>query len=330
MMKNFMQMLTLCCLMLGAGSTGAKAQPPQLLSDSYIHDFAKVISADSKSQLQEKAKRLKEELNTEIAVVTVESLNGEEPFDYSMKMARQWNIGSPDSPLRGLLILVAVNERKTSFRTSRHLEGELPDGITGEISREMNLFFKQGDFGGGFSRGLDLISNRLKQTSDPQSLLVSSSAKSFFWLYFGLAALAAGSIGFIAYFLRKRKQETREQQRMEVAKKAREECFEQNKAGYKRTTGGKKIPRDRAAQRKAKKLSQQRYTHSPYPPASSGFDNSSSSYDNSSSNSGYEHSSSSYDDSSSSSSSSDWGSSGSDSGSSGGSDFGGGGSDSSW
>src|SRR5581483_5888120 len=130
-------------------TVSAQSEQPKPMPNTYIHDFAGVVSADKQAEINTKAKQLKDEYKTEIALVTIDSLNGEDQFDYSMRMARSWGIGSPDNDVRGLLILIAVKDHKTSFRTSRHIEGEIPDGVTGEVSRTMNAFFKKGDFGNG-------------------------------------------------------------------------------------------------------------------------------------------------------------------------------------
>lgn len=160
------------CLLLFAAAlclAARAADVPRPLPGTYVHDFAGVISDEKKAEINAKAKQLKEQYQTEIAVVTVASLQGADSFDYSMRMARSWGIGSPDEGSRGLLILVAVKDRKTAFRTSRHTEGELPDGVTGEISREMNGYFKRGDFGGGLSVGMDRVLERMRAAFDPAS-----------------------------------------------------------------------------------------------------------------------------------------------------------------
>lgn len=161
------------CFLLIASAlflTARAAEVPRPLPDTFVHDFAGVVSDEKKAEINAKARLLKEHYKTEIAVVTVDSLRGEDPLDYSMKLARSWGIGSPEEGSRGLLILVAVKDRKTSFRTSRHTEGELPDGVTGEISREMNGFFKRGDFGGGLSVGMDRVLERMKASFDPAAV----------------------------------------------------------------------------------------------------------------------------------------------------------------
>src|ERR1044072_1549308 len=153
---------------LGAAVIGLGAELPRPLSGPCFHAFAGVIPADKEAEIQAKAQRLRDEYKTEIAGVTLSSLGAEESFDYSMRMTRAWGIGSKENEIRGLLILVAVEDRKTAFRTSRHIEGELPDGVTGEIGRRMNGYFKKGDFGGGLSSGMDMILERLRVVYEPQ------------------------------------------------------------------------------------------------------------------------------------------------------------------
>lgn len=148
-------------LLFCAFSVPAKSPLPTLVPYSYVHDFADVITQEKESVIQTAAENLKDKFQTEVAVVTINSLQGADVFDYSMQIARAWGIGSKEGNTRGLLILVAVEDRKIALRTSRHLEGDLIDSATGEISRQMNTVFKEGDFGAGLLLGLQLISEKL-------------------------------------------------------------------------------------------------------------------------------------------------------------------------
>lgn len=288
---------------------------PQPMPGSFVHDFAGVIAVDKKAEIQAKARQLKDAFRTEIAVVTIDSLAGVDSFEYSMKMARTWGIGSKDNEVRGLLILVAVKDHKTSFRTSRHIEDELPDSVTGEISRQMNGYFKKGDFGGGLSAGMDLILERLKTAYAPAT--VQGSVKGGLGLWWLLIIGGPLSAIGIALAARARKR------RREAAQRAqREKAAQVNRANY-FSADARLSPADRPAPKKSKRRRNKRRQSTLSSPSSSYDASYSSDYDFSSSSSSDSSSSSSYD--SSSSSSSDSGSS-----YSGGSDFGGGGSDSNW
>ncbi|MFL6254510.1 MAG: TPM domain-containing protein, partial [Pyrinomonadaceae bacterium] len=201
-------------LVLFATLTCVGADVPRPMPGTFVHDFAGVIPDEKRAEIQAKAQRLKDEYKTEIAVVTIESLQGEESFDYSMRMARSWGIGSKDNDVRGLLILVAVKDRKTAFRTSRHIEGELPDSVTGDINRQMNAYFKRGDFGGGLSFGMDLIIDRLKAAYEPQPVaaraISSGSNQSWPWLPVTgiVVGITASGLGYV--LLRRRGRKRRE------------------------------------------------------------------------------------------------------------------------
>lgn len=286
------------------------AEYPKPLPNTFVHDFAGVLSEPAKQELQKQAKYLKENLDTEVAVVIMSTLNGEDVFDYSLNLARQWGIGSKDNEIRGLLLLVVVNDRKTSIRTSRHLEGQLNDGITGEINRELGTYFKKGDFGGGLSVGLTKIINRLTETrNDTQPTIQTSKSASWLW-YLLLLPIGAGAVG--VYLSRKRRRERAMAERRRQAERNRDNYFKSQPVAQ---PGKKKKNKWSKGSNRYASTSQQSASPAYESPSSSY----SSSYDNSSS------SSSSSSDTSSSSSSSDSGSS-----YSGGSDFGGGGSDSSW
>src|SRR5262245_26797486 len=116
MRKLLIHLMFALWLPFGAVSVFAEVEQPKPMPNTSVHDFAGVIAEDKKAEIQAKAKELKERFQTEIAVVTIDSLGGEDSFDYSMRLARSWGIGSEDNQVRGLLILVAVKDRKTAFR----------------------------------------------------------------------------------------------------------------------------------------------------------------------------------------------------------------------
>jgi uncharacterized membrane protein YgcG len=297
-------------------SASAEVAQPAPMPNTFVHDFAGVISNEKKAEIQLKAQQLKDKYQTEIAVVTINSLQGEDSFDYSMRMARSWGIGSKDNDIRGLLILVSIQDRKTAFRTSRHIEGELPDGVTGEISRQMNAYFKKGDFGGGLSSGMGMILERLEAVYQPQPVAVdppkSNSGLSWLWL----PALGLIPLGLGYTILRRRKKKRSETPRLQQdtaaaggfrAWASSVDPSRKPKVKSKTPTPPKPTPSNSA--RESRGLSKK--SRSPAPRIRH-----SRSDDSSSLRSNYDSSSSSSDDSGSSYS--------------GGSDFGGGGSDSSW
>lgn len=101
-----------------------------------IVDNANVIDPDTRRRLEAIYKNLKERADIEFAVVTIPTTGDRDIFEYSLDIARGWGIGSKEGEKNGLLLVVAVNDRKYFTQVSRHLEGDLNDGLVGQIQRE--------------------------------------------------------------------------------------------------------------------------------------------------------------------------------------------------
>jgi len=115
-----------------------------------VVDSANVIDPDSRRRLEAIYKNLKERADIEFAVVTVPTTGNRDIFEYSLEVARGWGIGSKEGEKNGLLLLVAINDRKYFTQVSRHLEGDLNDGLVGQIQRERLVpQFKRGNYSQG-------------------------------------------------------------------------------------------------------------------------------------------------------------------------------------
>lgn len=126
------------------------AQSPLPKPTGHVNDYASVIDPDTKQRLENILENLKQRANIEFAVVTVKTTGDTDIFDYSLAVARGWGIGAPDDEKNGLLFLVAIDDRKYQTQTSRHLEGDLPDGLLGQIQREKLIpQFKQQHYSQG-------------------------------------------------------------------------------------------------------------------------------------------------------------------------------------
>jgi uncharacterized protein len=121
----------------------------QLKPTGYLNDFANVVDPAAAQQIETILTNLKSRADIEFAVVTIKTTGGMDIFDYSLDLARGWGIGSKEGEKNGLLLLVAVEDRKYFIQVSRHLEGDLPDGLVGEIGRRMRQPFRAGDYGEG-------------------------------------------------------------------------------------------------------------------------------------------------------------------------------------
>lgn len=101
-----------------------------------VVDYASVIDPDTRRRLEAIYKNLKERADIEFSVVTVPTTGDRDIFEYSLDIARGWGIGSKEGEKNGFLLVVAVNDRKYFTQVSDHLEGDLTDGLVGQIQRD--------------------------------------------------------------------------------------------------------------------------------------------------------------------------------------------------
>jgi uncharacterized protein len=113
-----------------------------------IVDNAHVIDADTRQKLEAIYLNLKERADVEFAVATIDTTGGRDIFEYSLDVYRGWGIGSKTND--GFLLLVAIQDRKYYTQVGYHLEGDLNDGVVGEIQRTYLVpQFKKGNYNQG-------------------------------------------------------------------------------------------------------------------------------------------------------------------------------------
>ena len=123
-----------------------------------VYDYAKVLSASEKAQLEEKLIQYADSTTTQIVVVTIESLKGEDIGILTPKWGQQWGIGGTQKDDNGVLILLAKEERKIWISPGYGLEDRLTAGIGGEITRNIIIpEFKAGSYYTGLNKGTDAL-----------------------------------------------------------------------------------------------------------------------------------------------------------------------------
>jgi len=139
-------------LFASGAAFGQTTKSPLPQPTGYVNDYAHVVDQTTKERLETTLTNLDRQQQIQFAVVTVDTTNGQEIFDYSLAVARGWGIGAKDVTKPSLLLLVAIKDRKYFTQVSRHLEGDLPDGLVGQIQRERLVpAFKAGQYGRGLS-----------------------------------------------------------------------------------------------------------------------------------------------------------------------------------
>ena len=122
-----------------------------------VYDYATILSATEKSQLEEKLVRYSDSTSTQIVVITIESLKGEDVSQLATKWAQTWGLGQAKED-NGVIILVAKQEHKIAINPGYGLEDRLTAGTGGEIIRNIIIpEFKAGSYYKGLDKGADAL-----------------------------------------------------------------------------------------------------------------------------------------------------------------------------
>ncbi len=123
-----------------------------------INDFANVIPQSYEQKLVSLTSELLNKTGTPVVVVTMADIGGEDYNEYANRLYETWGIGKKGED-KGVLIFVALKERKMRIEVGYGLEGILPDGLAGEIrDRHMIPYLKQNKFGEGLLNGTAAVS----------------------------------------------------------------------------------------------------------------------------------------------------------------------------
>lgn len=157
-MKRIVSFLsTLCVLVLILLPCVSAAEIPKLTSSFFVNDFAGVITESDRRTMQNQGESLYNACGAQVVVATVPDLGGDDIESYSLNMARSWEIGDKDEN-NGVLLLLAVSERKVRIEVGYGLEGALPDSKTGRILDTYGMDYFRND---EFSEGLASVYNSL-------------------------------------------------------------------------------------------------------------------------------------------------------------------------
>jgi uncharacterized protein len=155
-MKSWARVALLMLLVVGLPLALWAEPVSQLRPTGYVNDFAHVLDADTIAQLTNICEQLDQKAHAQVAVVTINSLDGADIDSYAVALFKKWGIGSKATD-HGVLILLAVQDRKYRTEVGYGLEPILPDGKVGGFGREAVPFLQKGDYGSAIS----LMTNRV-------------------------------------------------------------------------------------------------------------------------------------------------------------------------
>ncbi|NNG81135.1 TPM domain-containing protein [Acinetobacter sp. ANC 5378] len=131
-----------------------------------VVDQANVLTESQKQEISQRILALHEQGKAQIGVVIVPTTGQEDIFDFAMRVAEKWQLGSAKQD-NGLLMVIAVNDRRIQILTGYGLEGVIPDIVASRIMRnQITPYFKQAQYAQGIEAGLVEIERILNM--DPE------------------------------------------------------------------------------------------------------------------------------------------------------------------
>src|SRR6266550_1196292 len=134
------------CLLLFSACFCTAEDIKKIHPTGYVSDLAGVISPEAKARLEALCAELEQKTGAQMAIVTVQSLEGESVENYAVGLFKQLGVGSKKDN-RGVLLLVAPNERKYRIEVGYGLEPVINDARAGDAGRAMVPYLRQGDYG---------------------------------------------------------------------------------------------------------------------------------------------------------------------------------------
>jgi uncharacterized protein len=138
----------------------AAAEPAIPAATGYVTDAAGVMG-EWTARTEQLCRDIERQTTSEVAVLTVKTTAPLEAQQYAQQVFDRWKIGKKGKD-NGVLILVAVGDRKMWIATGYGVEGVLPDGKAGEI-RDVILrpLFRQSRYGEGIFLGVKAVGSIL-------------------------------------------------------------------------------------------------------------------------------------------------------------------------
>lgn len=189
-MKNFIIRSVLILSLLLCGTVHAESSVPE--NQGYVTDLSGTLSTSESDAISQALETYERETTNEIYVLLVPTTNGVEISDRSLEIFRTWGIGQKEKN-NGVLMLIAVEDRKIWITTGYGLEGVLPDLLVKSIiDSDITPRFKQGKYAEGIQDGISSLKQGIAGEYTPD---VYTPIQMPIWIFF--AALAV----FISFFI---------------------------------------------------------------------------------------------------------------------------------
>ena len=178
----------------------------------HVHDDAHVLAQETIDAIEQRLKVYEDSTSNQIAILIIQSLDGEVLEEYSLKVAEAWKLGQKDKD-NGVLLLIAVDDHKMRIEVGQGLEGVLTDAHCNRIIRnEMTPNFRNSDYDAGVTAAAEAMiksirgeysaddSEDISDLTTGQRIGIGLGIFVFLGIFAFFGIIAPGSTGWIIYF----------------------------------------------------------------------------------------------------------------------------------
>lgn len=134
-----------------------------------VNDYAGVMQANQVQSLESQLAELERATGHQVVVLTIPTLDGEDIGGFSIRVAENWKIGKKGFD-DGVILVVAVKDRKLRLEVGYGLEGLLPDAMAKRVTADYIVpHFRQQDYAGGIVAGIAAVDKIIRKEPLPES-----------------------------------------------------------------------------------------------------------------------------------------------------------------
>ncbi len=160
-LSSFCALITVFCTVLLA-TPAAALEVPSLAGQ--VVDQARVLPPSTVESITAQLAAHETKSSNQVAVLIVPTLDGDIIEEFSHRVATAWKLGQKGTD-NGVLLLVAIQERKVRIEVGYGLEGALTDARSAQIIRhEIVPHFRAGDIAAGVTAGVQAILRTIEGT----------------------------------------------------------------------------------------------------------------------------------------------------------------------
>lgn len=154
---SFIRLLAVALLAWAALALPALAQQPVPELTGRIVDTAGTLDEGQRAALEARLAAIEQRHGSQVAILVVPTTDPEPIEAYAIRVAEQWKLGRAGVD-DGVLVVVAMQDRRMRIEVGYGLEGAIPDAIAKRIiAEQMAPRFQAGDFAGGLEAAIDSI-----------------------------------------------------------------------------------------------------------------------------------------------------------------------------